>query len=67
MISVVSTSAISSAYTSSPSSPTPTTRLSFASPGGSTEAGLDALAEHDARGAFAGAVTAALERMEGKR
>lgn len=38
-----------------------------ASPGGSTEAGLDALAERDAHGAFAGAVTAALERMEGKR
>jgi pyrroline-5-carboxylate reductase len=38
-----------------------------ASPGGSTEAGLDALAERDAAGAFAYAVTAALERMEGKR
>lgn len=39
----------------------------IASPGGSTEAGLDALDEHGAREAFAAAVNASLERMEGKR
>lgn len=38
-----------------------------ASPGGSTEAGLEAMAEHEADAAFAGAVRASLERMEGKR
>lgn len=38
-----------------------------ASPGGSTEAGLDALAERDAAGAYEYAVRASLERMAGKR
>ena len=38
-----------------------------ASPGGSTEAGLDALAERDAADAYGYAVRASLERMEGKR
>lgn len=38
-----------------------------ASPGGSTEAGLQALDEHGVREAFAAAVAASLERMEGKR
>jgi len=38
-----------------------------ASPGGSTEAGLGALAERGVREAFAAAVTASIERMEGKR
>jgi pyrroline-5-carboxylate reductase len=38
-----------------------------ASPGGSTEAGLEALGEHRVREAFAAAVSASLERMEGKR
>ncbi|MCL4288356.1 MAG: pyrroline-5-carboxylate reductase, partial [Thermoleophilia bacterium] len=35
----------------------------IASPGGSTEAGLAALAEHDVRAAFRAAVNASLERM----
>ncbi|MGB6424284.1 MAG: pyrroline-5-carboxylate reductase dimerization domain-containing protein, partial [Solirubrobacterales bacterium] len=39
----------------------------IASPGGSTEAGLEALAEHGAREAFTAAVEASLERMAGKR
>lgn len=39
----------------------------IASPGGSTEAGLEALDERGAREAFAAAVTASLERMEGSR
>jgi pyrroline-5-carboxylate reductase len=38
-----------------------------ASPGGSTEAGLEALAEHRAPQAFAAAVAASLERMAGTR
>ena len=38
-----------------------------ASPGGSTEAGLEALEEHGAREAFGAAVTASLERMAGRR
>jgi pyrroline-5-carboxylate reductase len=40
-------------------------RKAVASPGGSTEAGLDALDREDARGAFAAAVEASLERMRG--
>jgi pyrroline-5-carboxylate reductase len=44
-----------------------TLQRAVASPGGSTEAGLDALAGRDTAGAFAYAVTASLERMEGKR
>ncbi len=38
-----------------------------ASPGGSTEAGLDALAERDTAAAYEYAVRASLERMAGKR
>jgi pyrroline-5-carboxylate reductase len=45
----------------------PEIRRVVASPGGSTEAGLDELANRNAGGAYAGAVRAALERMEGKR
>jgi pyrroline-5-carboxylate reductase len=44
-----------------------TLQRAVASPGGSTEAGLDALAERDAASAYAYAVVASLERMEGKR
>jgi pyrroline-5-carboxylate reductase len=40
-------------------------RKAVASPGGSTEAGLEALEREDARGAFAAAVRASLERMRG--
>lgn len=40
-------------------------RAAVASPGGSTEAGLDALERHGARQAFAAAVQASLERMRG--
>jgi pyrroline-5-carboxylate reductase len=40
-------------------------RNAVASPGGSTEAGLEALEREDARGAFAAAVKASLERMRG--
>ena len=40
-------------------------RKAVASPGGSTEAGLEALEREDARGAFAAAVKASLERMRG--
>lgn len=40
-------------------------RRAVASPGGSTEAGLEALDREDARGAFAAAVVASLERMRG--
>jgi pyrroline-5-carboxylate reductase len=40
-------------------------REAVASPGGSTEAGLDALAREGAREAFAAAVRASLERMRG--
>jgi pyrroline-5-carboxylate reductase len=40
-------------------------RAAVASPGGSTEAGLEALEREDARGAFAAAVRASLERMKG--
>jgi len=39
-------------------------RKAVASPGGSTEAGLDALDSHGARGAFTAAVKASLARME---
>lgn len=39
-------------------------RKAVASPGGSTEAGLDALDSHGARDAFTAAVRASLERME---
>lgn len=39
-------------------------RKAVASPGGSTEAGLEALDSHGAREAFAAAVKASLERME---
>jgi len=39
-------------------------RTAVASPGGSTEAGLDALDSHGAREAFTAAVKASLERME---
>jgi pyrroline-5-carboxylate reductase len=39
-------------------------RKAVASPGGSTEAGLDALDSHGAREAFTAAVKASLERME---
>jgi len=39
----------------------------IASPGGSTEAGLDELAERDVHAAFKAAVDASLERMAGKR
>lgn len=42
-------------------------QVAIASPGGSTEAGLDVLAERDVAAAFAAAVRASLERMEGKR
>jgi pyrroline-5-carboxylate reductase len=38
-----------------------------ASPGGSTEAGLEALAEHGVPEAFAAAVVASRERMAGTR
>ena len=38
-------------------------RRAVASPGGSTEAGLEALDREGARGAFAAAVRASLERM----
>jgi pyrroline-5-carboxylate reductase len=41
-------------------------RKAVASPGGSTEAGLEALEEHDVRGAFAAAVDASLRRMRGE-
>jgi pyrroline-5-carboxylate reductase len=40
-------------------------RTAVTSPGGSTEAGLEALDRGDARGAFAAAVDASLERMRG--
>jgi len=40
-------------------------RISVTSPGGSTEAGLDALDQEGAREAFAAAVRASLERMRG--
>jgi pyrroline-5-carboxylate reductase len=40
-------------------------RIAVTSPGGSTEAGLDALEREDARGAFEAAVRASLERMRG--
>jgi len=40
-------------------------RVSVTSPGGSTEAGLDALNREGVRGAFAAAVRASLERMRG--
>jgi pyrroline-5-carboxylate reductase len=40
-------------------------REAVASPGGSTEAGLEALEREGARGAFAAAVRASLERMRG--
>jgi pyrroline-5-carboxylate reductase len=40
-------------------------RKAVASPGGSTEAGLEALDREGARGAFAAAVRASLERMRG--
>jgi pyrroline-5-carboxylate reductase len=40
-------------------------RKAVASPGGSTEAGLEALEREDARGVFAAAVRASLERMRG--
>lgn len=40
-------------------------RRAVASPGGSTEAGLEALDREDARGAFEAAVRASLERMRG--
>jgi pyrroline-5-carboxylate reductase len=40
-------------------------RRAVASPGGSTEAGLEALDREDARGAFTAAVAASLERMRG--
>jgi pyrroline-5-carboxylate reductase len=39
-------------------------RRAVASPGGSTEAGLDALDSHGAREAFTAAVEASLKRME---
>ena len=39
----------------------------IASPGGSTEAGLDELAERDVHAAFKAAVDASLERMAGRR
>jgi pyrroline-5-carboxylate reductase len=42
-------------------------RRAIASPGGSTEAGLDALAERDVHDAFKAAVEASLERMRGAR
>ena len=42
-------------------------RSAVASPGGSTEAGLEALGERGVREAFAAAVTASIERMEGRR
>ena len=41
-------------------------RKAVASPGGSTEAGLDALEEHDVRAAFTAAVDASLRRMRGE-
>ena len=41
-------------------------RRAVASPGGSTEAGLDALEEHDVREALHAAVDASLERMRGE-
>lgn len=41
-------------------------RKAVTSPGGSTEAGLEALERAGARGAFEAAVTASLERMRGK-
>lgn len=40
-------------------------RRAVASPGGSTEAGLEALERHNATGAFAAAVDASLQRMKG--
>ena len=40
-------------------------RRAVASPGGSTEAGLEELDRHDARGAFTAAVGASLRRMRG--
>ena len=40
-------------------------RQAVASPGGSTEAGLDALEEHNVRDAFTAAVEASLKRMRG--
>ena len=40
-------------------------RKTVASPGGSTEAGLEALDREGARGAFEAAVRASLERMRG--
>lgn len=44
-----------------------TLQRAIASPGGSTEAGLEAFAEHRGPEAFAAAVTASLERMAGTR
>jgi pyrroline-5-carboxylate reductase len=41
-------------------------RAAVASPGGSTEAGLEALDREGARGAFEAAVQASLERMRGQ-
>jgi len=42
-------------------------RVAIASPGGSTEAGLDALDERDVHAAFKAAVDASLQRMAGRR
>lgn len=42
-------------------------QIAIASPGGSTQAGLDALAERDVKAAFKAAVAASLERMAGSR
>lgn len=42
-------------------------QTAIASPGGSTEAGLDVLAEREVRAAFMAAVEASLERMAGRR
>jgi pyrroline-5-carboxylate reductase len=42
-------------------------QTAIASPGGSTEAGLEQLASHGAADAFAAAVDASLERMAGRR
>jgi pyrroline-5-carboxylate reductase len=42
-------------------------RRAVASPGGSTEAGLEALEEHGAGAAYAAAVEASLARMRGEQ